>query len=78
MTALFVPALSIMGEHFPECPELSQHHSSSELGKKGVQPDAELRLPSRPVCSALQMQSMGFKVSVTTCFSAVANVQVIF
>lgn len=42
MTALFVPALRIMGAHFPECAELSQHRSSAERGKKGVQPYAAL------------------------------------
>lgn len=36
MTALFVPALRIMGEHFPECAELSQHHSSAALEKKWI------------------------------------------
>lgn len=59
MTALFVPALRIMGERFPYCAELSQHHSSAELGRKGVQAGAGLALPGRPVCRALPMQSMG-------------------
>lgn len=59
MTALFVPALRIMGEHFPECAELSQHHSSAALEKKkDIQLAAGLHLPGRPACSALQMQSI--------------------
>lgn len=33
MTALFVPALRIMGERFSEWAELSECHSGAELGK---------------------------------------------
>lgn len=40
MTALFVPALRIMGERFPDCAELPQHHSSAGPGKQGARPEA--------------------------------------
>lgn len=49
MTALFVPALRIMGEHFPECAELSQHHSSAALEKKGYSACCRAA-PARQTC----------------------------
>ena len=58
MTALFVPALRIMGEHLPERAELSWCRSRPEPGKKGTEPDPALHLLGRPACSALQMQAM--------------------
>lgn len=89
MTTLFVPAPRIMGEHFSELAEFSQCHPSAEA-EKGGSAWCRLHLPGRPGCKRSQRApakprndrvvgfSVFFRVSVTTGFIAIANIQVIF